>query len=283
MGSGNWTSMAYNTTIKNMGFSDTRSITSASVQTSFSAKCINPQLNPLHVCRECIDTTEHPNTIPIMLCVDCTGSMGTSMKNCFAKLDETITSLLNIVPDVEICVAGIGDFAYDVAPFQVSQYESDNRILDWLLKIWQERGGGGNRWESYTAPWYFGIHHTKLDCWARGKKGIIITLGDEGLNSYLPCERVNEVFGDNLQGDVDTSILYQEASKKFDIYHIAITDKDCSYKLHESEIEDSCRPILQERLFKGNSSDLPKLISAIVTDSINSSNTVVSSADGISW
>ena len=65
MGSGNWTSMAYNTTIKNMGFSDTRSITSASVQTSFSAKCINPQLNPLHVCRECIDTTEHPNTIPI--------------------------------------------------------------------------------------------------------------------------------------------------------------------------------------------------------------------------
>ena len=44
MGSGNWTTMAYNTTIKNMGFSDTRSITSASVQTSFSAKYINPQL-----------------------------------------------------------------------------------------------------------------------------------------------------------------------------------------------------------------------------------------------
>lgn len=45
-----------------------------------------------------------------------------------------------------------------------------------LDKVYFEYGGGGNGFESYSAAWYFGTHHTKLDCWNRGKRGIIITI-----------------------------------------------------------------------------------------------------------
>jgi hypothetical protein len=136
-------------------------------------------------------------------------------------LDNIITGLYADIKDVEFMVMGIGDFAYDNAPLQVSQFESDVRICDQLGKIWFERGGGGNSFESYTAAWYFALNHTKLDCWNRGKNGIIITLGDEPLNPYLPGREFKRIFGYEGQ-DVDTVDLYKQVTEKLDVYHIII-------------------------------------------------------------
>ena len=283
MGSGAWSSMSYSSKVRSMGFDSVDSIVESGVNQSFSAHELNPLLNPHGVIRECLDTEEHPETIPVMLCMDCTGSMGQSLKNCFAQLDTTITRLLEKFKDVEICIAGIGDFAYDKAPFQLSQYESDNRILDHLLAVWQEKGGGPNKWESYTAAWYAGLYHTKLDCWSRGKKGILITCGDESVNPYLPKTAVNRVFGDSVQEDVDTENLLKLASEKFDIYHIAITDEECCYHYHEYDIEKTWRPLLGQRLLKGKSSELPSLIEQIVADSCDSYATKVNFNGEISW
>lgn len=283
MGSGAWSSCVYRNTVSSMGFKSSTAIMDGNIGQSFSATELNPLLNPYGVIRECLDTEEHPETIPVMLCMDCTGSMGQSLKNCFAQLDATITQLLKKFKDIEICIAGIGDFAYDKAPFQLSQYESDNRILDHLLAIWQERGGGANKWESYTAAWYAGLYHTKLDCWKRGKKGIIVSLGDEGANPYLPKIAVNRVFGDNIQADIDTEELLKLANEKFDIYHIAVTDKESSYDYHKNTIEETWRPLLGQRLLKGSSADLPTLIEQIVTDSCTAYSTHVNANGEISW
>ena len=279
MGSGAWSSNVYRNTVSSMGFKSSTAIMDGSIGQSFSATELNPLLNPYGVIRECLDTEEHPETIPVMLCMDCTGSMGQSLKNCFAQLDATITRLLKKFKDIEICIAGIGDFAYDEAPFQLSQYESDNRILDHLLAIWQEKGGGANKWESYSSAWYAGLYHTSLDCWKRGKKGIIVTLGDEGMNPYIPKSAINRVFGDSLQRDVDTEELFALANEKFDIYHIAITDNECSYEYHKDMIEDTWRPLLKQRLLKGNSNELPDLIEQIIVDSCECSTT----SGEVSW
>lgn len=282
MGWGSWTSSSYNTAVRTMGFNSTTAMASASVQEVYRENRLNPLLNPKNVVRECLDTEEHPETIPVILALDVTGSMGAAATMCASKLDEIMTELYNKVKDVEFLMMGIGDLACDDAPIQASQFESDIRILDQTTKVYFESGGGGNSYESYTAAWYFGLHNTKLDCWKRGKKGIIITMGDEPLNPYLPGRRLSEVLGTSTQ-DVDTEILYKEVCEKYDVYHIAITNNSC-YNRYKDEIKNSWGKLLNQHLIIATSDELPKIISEIVAEHENNySNTVTVTEEGISW
>ena len=283
MGWGSWTSASYNTAVRTMGFNSTTAMACANVQKVYRENQLNPLLNPKNVMRECLDTEEHPETIPVILALDVTGSMGSAATMCASKLDEIMTELYGKVKDVEFLMMGIGDLAYDDAPIQASQFESDIRILDQTTKVYFEGGGGGNSYESYTAAWYFGLHNTKLDCWKRGKKGIIITMGDEPLNPYLPGRRLSEVLGTSTQ-DVDTESLYKEVCEKYDVYHIAITNNSY-YKRYKNEINNSWGKLLNQHLIIATSDELPKIISEIVTEHENnfSDNTVTVTEEGISW
>lgn len=259
-------------------------LSALNVQEIYKADHLDPMLNPKNIVREARESEDHPTIYPIILGLDVTGSMSHSLVMCASKLDEIMGELYKKVEGVQFCMVGIGDFLYDSAPFQCTQFESDIRILDQSCKIYQERGGGGNNVESYTAVWYFGLHHTDLDCWKHGEKGLIITMGDEGCPNYLPRNRVNEVFGDSIETDVETNKLYQEALEKFDIYHIAITN-DSSYKRHEQVIKDTWEPLLGEHFLRAKSDDLPRIISQIVDDRKVFSNTmgIKVTDDGISW
>jgi hypothetical protein len=287
MGGGTWTTSAYKSYVTSTRGITTDSITASSVNQFYNARSIDPALNPNGVkFRECCDSDEHPNTIPIILGLDVTGSMGSACAAVARQLDKIITGLYADVKDVEFMVMGIGDFAYDDAPLQVSQFESDVRICDQLGKIWFERGGGGNSFESYTAAWYFALNHTKLDCWNRGKKGIIITLGDEPLNPYLPGREFKRIFGYDGQ-DVDTVDLYKQVTEKFDVYHIIITDPESSgWRYLESDKKSWGKLLDGRHLFVKNSNELPEVIRDIVTsrvDGTENSNVVISTEEGISW
>lgn len=281
MGSGSWTTTAYNTTLKSMGFDTAAELRTANVQDVYRENHLHPLLNPKGALRECCDSEEHPETIPVILALDVTGSMGAAATTCAGKLDEIMTQLYGQVKDVEFLMMGIGDLACDEAPIQASQFESDIRILDQTTKIYFEGGGGGNAYESYTAAWYFGLHNTKLDCWNRGKKGIIITMGDEPLNPHLPGKRLGEVLGTNAQ-DVETEKLYKEVIEKFDVYHIAITNES-SYSYYQYAIEKSWGNLLKQHFIIGTSDELPKIISEIVRRHESDTETVVMTEEGISW
>lgn len=225
MGGGSWTSQAFRSYSTNKGMSVTSSGTIAgnySAQEIFKSRTIDEKLNPYMIDRECCDTPEHPNTIPVILALDVTGSMGQSAVEVAKQLNVIMTELYDKISDVEFMIMGIGDFSYDRAPLQVSQFESDIRIAEQLDKIYFEGGGGGNNYESYTAAWYFAARHTKLDCLKRGKKGILITMGDETLNPYLPADRVKSVIGDFNQGDIETESLYNEVINSYNVYHLAV-------------------------------------------------------------
>jgi hypothetical protein len=191
-------------------------------QELFAAKTIDPLLNPKNVMRECCDTEEHPATIPVILALDVTGSMGNAAVEVAKRLNIIMTRLYDKVKDVEFMIMGIGDFAYDRCPLQVSQFESDIRIAEQLDKLYFEFGGGGNNYESYTAAWYFAVNHVKLDAWDRGQKGLIITMGDEAANPYIPGERLGEVTGAAMLKDVETEKLLPEVLEKYDVYHIYV-------------------------------------------------------------
>jgi hypothetical protein len=276
MGSGSFTTKAYASYSTSLGRSYCKDTGRVSGQT-FESKRLDESLNPKKfTIRECANNEEHPNTIPVILALDVTGSLGEACSETAAALGVIITNLYKKFKDIEFCVMGIGDLAYDDAPIQMSQFESDVRIAEALDKIFMEHGGGGNAFESYTAAWYMGLHHTKLDCFDKqGRKGIIITMGDEPLNPYLPKYGLSDALGINVQGDIDTKELYDEASKKFDIFHIAVdSPRDC-YRRYKGEIENSFGQVLGNRLRVATLNQLADVVEECITESVGSTPEVI--------
>lgn len=228
MGYGYWTrdsftrySAARGRTVDSNGRLD-RSLTE---QQLFSQRALHPTLDPRNVMRECCDSADHPQSLPVILALDVTGSMGAACAQVSRRMNEVMTRLYDGIRDVEFMVMGIGDLSYDRSPIQISQFESDIRIAEQLDRVYIEHGGGGNSYESYTAAWYMGLRHTRLDCWKRGRKGLIVTLGDEPLNPVLPRAPLSAVTGDALQADVETPELYRQASERFEIHHIHVSHR----------------------------------------------------------
>ena len=290
MGGGSWTRNAFtsyvNTSYRDRGlgsvtFDSVGTITnSVSNQDIFKSKSVDKALDPYEVMRECRDSEEHPNTIPVILALDVTGSMSAAAVEIAKKLNVIMTNLYDQVKDVEFMIMGIGDLYCDRGPIQISQFESDIRIAEQLDKLWFEFGGGGNYWESYTAAWYMGSRHCDLDCWKRGKKGIIITMGDERLNPYLQEEALMLQTGDDLEADVKTEDLYEEVSKKFDVYHIQV---DHGRNWDHRNIDKSWR-ILGDNYKKANMDNITDVIVDIITNNSSDSNLVAdNTSDGISW
>ena len=229
MGHGHWTredflyySAARGRNVNASGMLDSR-LTDREL---FMQRRLHRNLDPRNVIRECCDTQEHPESLPVILALDVTGSMGAAAAEVAKKLNGVMTRLYDQVRDVEFMVMGIGDLFCDQAPIQISQFESDIRIAEQLDQIFLEYGGGGNGSESYTAAWYMGLNHTRLDCWKRGKKGLIITMGDEPLNPCLPRRQLAAVTGDDVEGDVITDSLYDQVTQKFEVFHLHVTHRE---------------------------------------------------------
>mgnify|MGYP004499139099 FL=1 len=293
MGCGSWTSKCFTdySLSKGMDVSTSGSILGTySNQEMFKSRSIDPALSPVNVMRECCDNDEHPNTVPVILGLDVTGSMGDAAVEVAKKLNVIMTKLYEQITDVEFMIMGIGDLSYDNCPIQISQFESDIRIAEQLDKLYFEFGGGGNGFESYTVAWYMGSRHTKLDCLSRGKKGIIITIGDEQLNPYLPLRGrycgLEDATGDKLQADIETKDLYKEASKKFNIYHL---DVQHGRRWDEDEIEASFKKYLKDDHFRRVSMDsIANEIVDIVVSEVENNKTeepVIASenSEGIIW
>ena len=272
MGAGSFTTLNYCAYSKSLGRDYDYSTGRVTGQT-FVSRRLDESLDPQKFSiRECVNSDEHPNTIPVILALDVTGSMGEACSETAAALGVIITNLYKKFKDIEFCIMGIGDLAYDHAPLQMSQFESDVRIAEALDKIYMEHGGGGNSYESYTAAWYMGLKHTKLDCFDKqGRKAIIITMGDEPLNPYLPFRELNESINVTEQANIETPELYRQASEKFDIFHIAVdSPRDC-YCSYAKEIEQSFGQILGKRLKVSKIDELAQTIEDCITESIESS------------
>lgn len=252
-------------------------------QDLFKARNLDKALDPYKVMRECCDSAEHPDTLPVIFALDVTGSMGQAAVEVAKKLNIIMTDLYGQVKDVEFMVMGIGDLAYDRCPIQITQFESDIRIAEQLDKVFFEFGGGGNYYESYTAAWYMALNHTKIDCEKRGRKPIIITMGDERLNPYLPKNELARATGDKLQGNVETKELYKEAAQRFDIYHLNV-DHRSGYDA--ANIEISFKEFLDGEHFKTVTiDDIAETVTRIVVNAANHTYSIGSlpKAVGISW
>lgn len=256
----------------------------------YKATRIDESLDPKKFSiRECCNSDEHPNTIPVILALDVTGSMGEACSEVASALGVIIKNLYEKFADIEFCVMGIGDLAYDDAPIQMSQFESDIRIAESLDKIYMEHGGGGNEYESYTAAWYMGLKHTKLDCFEKqGRKGIIITMGDEPLNPYLPYKKLNQAINGTEQKDVKTNDLYSQVCEMYDVFHIAVDSPKDSYKYHKNDIERTFGQLLGKRFKISSVNNLAQVIEDCITESVGTTSvskpeTIINENGEIAW
>lgn len=286
MGGGSWTASSFVSYSRSVGRDiDIKSGDikgSYSAQEMFKSHRLDETLNPYNVIRECCDSEEHPNTVPVILALDVTGSMGKSSVEVAKKLNVVMTELYDKVKDVEFMVMAIGDLAYDTSPIQASQFESDIRIAEQLDKVYFEAGGGGNSFESYTAAWYFGARHTKLDCWNRGKKGLIITIGDELINPYLPKKELSNVLGDNLQDVINTKDLLNEVSEKYELYHLNVSDTYSGK--NACNIESFAKYIGENHVRNINVNNIAESIIDIVTNHANDNQQMINTNNKpISW
>jgi hypothetical protein len=287
MGGGTWTKDAFTSYSHSMcrAVMDDGSIKGKyTAQEMFKQRSIDQALNPKNVVRECVDTEEHPNTIPVILALDVTGSMGESAVEIAKKLNVIMTKLYESVTDIEFMIMAIGDFAYDSYPLQASQFESDIRIAEQLDKVYFEAGGGGNSYESYSAAWLFGARQTKLDCWKRGKKGLIITIGDELLNPYLPGNTVNKLLLESVQTDIETSEIYNEVKEKYDVYHLNCTST-FNGNMRMTEIVKSFASVIGEQNISNVTVEeiTDKIVSIVKDFAYKNPETVIGNTEVISW
>lgn len=208
----------------------------STVQDLYQSRAMKAHLNPYGVkYRESCDSLDNPASTAIIVGLDVTGSMG-YLSEHIAKgaLNRTMLEIYdkNPVTNPHIMFQAIGDSKSDEAPLQTTQFEADIRIAEQLLDVYFEGRGGGNGGESYLLSWYFAAKHTKIDCYEkRREKGFLFTIGDECCHKTLTQEEILRVFGDqDTPNQYSAKELFDEASEKYEIFHIVMKAGGYSYQ-----------------------------------------------------
>ena len=252
--------------------SDSLGYTTKSTYEIFKQRDINSAMNPYGVkMRESKDSTEHPNSLAIILALDVTGSMGSVphflVKNGLPNIMDSI--IKNGIKDPQVLFLGIGDHECDEAPLQVGQFESGDELLDkWLTDIYIEGGGGANDGESYLLAWYFAGYHTTIDCFERrNKKGFLFTIGDEPVLKKISKRRIQNIMGDGQYDDFTATMLYERACKMYNVYHIHIRETGSGSR---ESVVSGWKQILRDNLIiADHREDVANIISSIVTQKID--------------
>ena len=216
----------------------------------FKSRSIKKDLDPFGVVvRESRDSVANPESTAIIVACDVTGSMGVIADYLVRTgIGIFFEEVLNRKPvtDPHLMIMGIGDAKYDTAPLQVSQFEADLKIAEWLEQIYIEHGGGGNCYESYDLPYYFAYNHTSIDCFEkRNKKGYLFTIGDEQAPPKTFRDQVLKFIGDEIQ-DIPFNEIIDQASKMYHCFHIMIAEGNHA-RHYPDAVKGSWREVMGQR------------------------------------
>ncbi len=222
MGAGRWDRDAWDDYAR-------RTIHGRSRDEVFAARRLDPDFNPaLIVRRESRDGEDNPQSTPIILASDVTGSMGylahALMQNGLNTLATEIYQR-RPVTDPHVMVMAVGDATVDRAPLQVTQFEADIRLADQVRRLWIEGGGGGNHGESYSAAHWFAGERTDVDSvLLRGKKGYLFTIGDEPNLDGMSRGELERVFGERFERGLSARECLALAERSYEVFHVVIME-----------------------------------------------------------
>lgn len=203
------------------------------------------------------DSDEHPNSFPIIIALDVTGSMSRIPVEMIKGGLTTIMSkiLKSGVQDPQVLFMAVGDHIYDDYPIQIGQFESSDALLDtWLSRVYLEQGGGPNQGESYFLPWY-ATKFMELDSLEkRNQKGVLITIGDEPCLESISAFDLKNLFNEEETESMTAKKLLQLAQQKFNVFHV---------NLANSRILNNWKELLGQHSITTSANDVYNLIAQL--------------------
>lgn len=235
-------------------FSTTRAYHSSKTTTRdiYSKTRLDESLDPTKfTIRESVDSEDNPQSTPVIIGLDVTGSMSPVLDSIARKGLKTVCEeIYNRKPinDPHICVLGIGDVECDRSPFQATQFEADIAIFEQLEKIYLEGGGGGNNHESYILAWYFAKYRTKTDSFSkRGVKGHIFTVGDEEITPQIDSDAFKTFLNDSQMRTFAAPELFDLVYPEWNVFHIIIKEGYHASRSFDSVYKSWCDVIGKQR------------------------------------
>lgn len=193
----------------------------------FTQVGIHADLDPKNIkFREAVDSAANPESTPIIIGADETGSMGVLAEEIIKRGLGTVMKEIydrKPVPDPQIMCMALGDAYSDRAPLQVTQFEASIVLADQVKNFYLEGNGGGNGGESYALAWWFAAYKCVTDSYKKRKrKGFLFTIGDESPHSVLTKDQIVRFCGVGCERDIPVKELLNVASEYWNIFHLIV-------------------------------------------------------------
>jgi hypothetical protein len=239
MGYGSYSAASYSATIGAKIASGTSFAYDSAVRSSGKYEA-HETLDPIKLnkaglnIREARDSAEHPNTKPISIGLDVTGSMARTPRIVQENLRKLFGLLVRkgYCEDPALQISAYGDAFSDYVPLQVSQFESNNNLDIHLDNLFLEGHGGNNGGETATLLWYYLNNHVVTDAWEkRGQKGYFFLIADEIALDLTP-EQVKSYIGAEeapAAHDLTAQVLAEKLKEKWEVF-VLLLDNGSAFR-----------------------------------------------------
>jgi len=188
----------------------------------FVAQACDPALSPWQVVRQSRDSADHPDSVPIIIALDVSGSMGVIPHELATETLPTFMKIvMTVLPDPQVLFIAFGNVFGDRSPLQVGQFESSAELIDKWLALAHLEGGGGGLGESYDLAMYFAARHTATDAWEkRQRKGYFFMTGDEVPFVWVAPHTVANTMGDTLAANIPIHEMAAELQTRYHTFFL---------------------------------------------------------------
>lgn len=211
-----WSSYSQSTATKTQSFS----------QAYTNRSGIKDEYHPRNIkVRESRDSVANPNSTPIIIALDCTGSMNDIALSAKKNIGTLMAEVYDRSPvsDPHVMVMFFDDvFVSRSEALQVTQFEADRIIIDQMEELYWVGNGGGNGSESYNLPIHFAVNHCECDAFAKNRKGFLFIMGDDGVPPALTTDQLRAVYGPDYEAiePLDFKDLLQQAEENWHVFFI---------------------------------------------------------------
>lgn len=180
--------------------------------------------------REARDNADNPNSVPIGVLIDVTGSMRSLPDQIIEELYKCVAAIKGkgVVEFPQILFGAIGDATSDQVPVQVGEFEASDELTEaHLSHIYKEGRGGGQTMESYELFLWMFANRIDTDAYdKRGEKGYLFIIGDEAPYQTVRADLVSKYLGCNIEKDLTLDEVAEACQQKWNVFCLRPSGSD---------------------------------------------------------